>query len=135
MQESFTSRKPVGLSWEGGVAHFAFILDCHRVSKLLGVWMRWSRTSSAWFIVTREAGLPALACIAGEVQLGVPPPWDLLGLRRDEGGRWLWKNVGCVGKGLFLLQGEPANSLTFLGLNFQNLTPGFGWMGALDRHD
>lgn len=79
VQKNFPFRKPVGLSQGGGVARCAFILDCHRVSKLLGTWARWSKASRNRFIITQEAELPFVACIAREVQFGVSPLRELLG--------------------------------------------------------
>lgn len=80
VQENFPFRKPVGLSQGGGVAHCAFIPD-HQRGPDLATWMRWSKTSSTRFTVTREAGLPFAACIAREVQFGVSPSRELLGQR------------------------------------------------------
>lgn len=39
----------------------------------------------------------------------------------DESGKCLWKSMGCVGHDLPLLHGDPTTSLTWLGLDFQNL--------------
>lgn len=78
VQENFPFRKPVGLFQGGGVARCAFILGHPRVPKLLGAWMRWSKTSSTWFIVTREVNLPFVVCTAREVQVGILLLWELL---------------------------------------------------------
>lgn len=42
---------------------------------------------------------------AAQAAMAACLPWELP--RGDEGGRWLWRTMGGVGKGLPLLQGEP----------------------------
>lgn len=75
--ESFPLRKPVGLSQGGDVAYCTFVLDCQS-PRAVGIWTRWRKASSTWFIITWEADLPFTACIASEVQFGVLPLWEPL---------------------------------------------------------